>query len=136
MGFSRLKARRKDQVRLQLQGRADLPRTTERSGRESGDECSELPRREAPQSHGRKSVVRGLLPVINLGYFGESTVIRDRVRLPRTTERPVRKRGNSRCEILFSVEGWQAGRRLLIARLPTDGIAPRQQRSASTFWSS
>jgi len=23
--------------------------------------CSELPRREAPQSHGRKSVVRGLL---------------------------------------------------------------------------
>jgi len=26
----------------------DLPRTTERPERESGDECSELPRREAP----------------------------------------------------------------------------------------
>ena len=37
-----------------------LPRTIERPGRESGDECSELPRREAPQSHGRKPVVRGL----------------------------------------------------------------------------
>ena len=59
-----------------------LPRTTERSGRESRDEprskfatrepcvacpeqlergeCSELPRREAHQSHGRKYVVRGL----------------------------------------------------------------------------
>jgi len=37
-----------------------LPRTTERSARECGDECSELPRRAAPQSHGRKSVVRGL----------------------------------------------------------------------------
>ncbi len=28
--------------------------------RERGDECSELPAREVPQSHGRKSVVRGL----------------------------------------------------------------------------
>ncbi len=37
-----------------------LPRTTERPRRESGDECSELPRSEVPQSHGRKSVVRGL----------------------------------------------------------------------------
>ena len=38
---------------------APSPRTTERLGRESGDERSELPRRKAPQSHGRKSVVRG-----------------------------------------------------------------------------
>ncbi len=37
-----------------------LPRTTERPVRERGDECSELPAREVPQSHGRKSVVRGL----------------------------------------------------------------------------
>ncbi len=35
-------------------------RTTERPVRERGDECSELPAREAPQNHGRKSVVRGL----------------------------------------------------------------------------
>jgi len=52
-----------------------LPRTTERPEGESGDECSELPRREAPQSHGRKSVVRGLLDnsgsatVAKLGFF-------------------------------------------------------------------
>ena len=38
-----------------------LPRTTERSVRERVDECSELPARAVPQSHGRKSVVRGLL---------------------------------------------------------------------------
>ncbi len=44
-----------------------LPRTTERPGRESGDECSELPRREAPQSHGRKSMVRGLQKSMNDG---------------------------------------------------------------------
>ncbi len=37
-----------------------LPRTTERPVRERGDECSELPAREVPQSHGRKPVVRGL----------------------------------------------------------------------------
>jgi len=38
-----------------------LPRTTELPVRERGDECSELPAREVPQSHGRKSVVRSLL---------------------------------------------------------------------------
>ena len=37
-----------------------LPRTTERPGCECGKECSGLPRRDVPQSHGRKSVVRGL----------------------------------------------------------------------------
>ena len=39
----------------------DLPRTTERPVRKRGDECSDLPVWAAPQSHGRKSVVRGLL---------------------------------------------------------------------------
>ena len=39
----------------------DLPRTTERPVRKRGDECSDPPVRVAPQSHGRKSVVRGLL---------------------------------------------------------------------------
>ncbi len=38
-----------------------LPRTTECAVRERGDECSELPARAVPQSHGRKPVVRGLL---------------------------------------------------------------------------
>ena len=46
------------------QGRAlpssGLPRITERPARECGDECSGLARRAEPQSHGRKSVVRGL----------------------------------------------------------------------------
>ena len=42
-----------------------LPRTTERPARECGDECSQLPRREVPQSHGRKSVVRGLLKKVD-----------------------------------------------------------------------
>ena len=37
-----------------------LPRTTERPGCECGKECSGLPRSAVPQSHGRKSVVRGL----------------------------------------------------------------------------
>ncbi len=41
--------------------REDSARTTERRGRDSGDECSELPQRETPQSHGNNSVVRGLL---------------------------------------------------------------------------
>ena len=41
--------------------RQRLPRTTERPARECGDECCEMPRRATPQSHGRKSVVRGLL---------------------------------------------------------------------------
>ena len=40
---------------------AYLPRTTERPARECGDECCELPWGAAPQSRGRKSVVRGLL---------------------------------------------------------------------------
>ena len=35
------------------------PRTTEHPVRERGDVCSELPAKAAPQSHGRKSVVRG-----------------------------------------------------------------------------
>ena len=39
-----------------------LPRTTERPGRKRGDECSDLPVGAAPQSYGRKSVVRGLQP--------------------------------------------------------------------------
>ena len=39
---------------------AYLPRTTERPVRKRGDECSDLLVRAAPQSHGRKSVVRGL----------------------------------------------------------------------------
>ncbi len=38
----------------------NLPRTTERPVRKRGDECSDLPVRAAPQSHERKSVVRGL----------------------------------------------------------------------------
>ncbi len=38
----------------------DLPRTTECPARKRGDECSDLLVRAAPQSHGRKSVVRGL----------------------------------------------------------------------------
>ncbi|MFQ5796980.1 MAG: sensor histidine kinase, partial [Candidatus Bipolaricaulia bacterium] len=38
-----------------------LPRTTERPVHEYGNECSELPARVVPQSHGRESVVRGLL---------------------------------------------------------------------------
>ncbi len=37
-----------------------LPRTTERSVRKRGDECSGLPTRVVSQSHGRKTVVRGL----------------------------------------------------------------------------
>ncbi len=37
-----------------------LPRTTERPVRNRGEECSDLPVRAALQSHGRKSVVRGL----------------------------------------------------------------------------
>ncbi len=36
-----------------------LPRTTERPVRKCRDECSEVPE-GMPQSHGRKSVVRGL----------------------------------------------------------------------------
>ena len=39
---------------------AYLPRSTELPVRKRGDECSDLPVRGAPQSHGRKSVVRGL----------------------------------------------------------------------------
>ncbi len=38
-----------------------LPRTTERAVRKRGDKCPDLPVRAALQSHGRKSVVRGLL---------------------------------------------------------------------------
>ena len=38
-----------------------LPRTTERPVRKRGDECSGVPTRVVPQSHGRKPVVRGLL---------------------------------------------------------------------------
>ena len=38
-----------------------LARTTERPVRKRGDESSDLPVWAAPQSHGRKSVVRGLL---------------------------------------------------------------------------
>ncbi len=45
-----------------------LPRTTERPVRKRGDECSDLPVRAAPQSHGRKSVVRGL-PQVMLGHI-------------------------------------------------------------------
>ena len=47
-----------------------LPRTTERPVRERGDECSELPARAVPQSHGRKSVVRGLL--LTSGQYGHT----------------------------------------------------------------
>ena len=47
-----------------------LPRTKEGPVRERGDECSELPARAAPQSHGRKSVVRGLLLPVLLFVFG------------------------------------------------------------------
>ncbi len=36
-------------------------RTTERPVRKRGDECSGVPTRVVPQSHGRKPVVRGLL---------------------------------------------------------------------------
>ena len=43
-----------------------LPRTTERPVRKRGDECSDLPVRAVPQSHGHKSVVRGLLPLDNM----------------------------------------------------------------------
>ncbi len=43
---------------------SDLPQTTERPVRKRGDESSDLPVRAAPQSHGRKSVVRGLPPNI------------------------------------------------------------------------
>ena len=35
-----------------------LPRTTERPVRKRGDECSDLPVRAAPQSHGRLSAAR------------------------------------------------------------------------------
>jgi len=45
-----------------------LPRTTERLVRERGDECFELPAGAMPQSHGRKSVVRGLL--LTPGQYG------------------------------------------------------------------
>jgi len=44
----------------------NLPRTTERPARKCRDECSEGSRRGAPQSHGRKSVVRGLLVALLL----------------------------------------------------------------------
>ena len=36
-----------------------LPRTTERPVSECRDECSELPQRAVPKSHGRKYVLRG-----------------------------------------------------------------------------
>ena len=48
-----------------------LPRTTERPVREREDECSELPAREAPQSHGRKFVVLGLPRHISLLSIGK-----------------------------------------------------------------
>ena len=66
-----------------------LPRTTERPTCECGDEprtsgveqgerlvrgeCSELPRRAVPQSHGRKSVVRGLPESENGGRLWQAT---------------------------------------------------------------
>ncbi|MCH7912531.1 MAG: class II aldolase/adducin family protein, partial [Deltaproteobacteria bacterium] len=42
-----------------LKNDSSSSRTTEYPVRERGDECSELPAKAAPQSHGRKSVVRG-----------------------------------------------------------------------------
>ncbi len=56
-------------IRLCPRNIPSSPRTTERPVRERGDECSELPARVVPQSHGRlsavaqagKSVVRGSL---------------------------------------------------------------------------
>jgi len=45
---------------MEIGGRSCLPRTTERPVRKRGDECFDLPVSAAPQSHGRKSVVRGL----------------------------------------------------------------------------
>ncbi len=56
-----------------------LPRTTERPGRKSGDACSKLSRREAAQSYGRKSVVRGLLIfIILMAGCGSEPAIYDR----------------------------------------------------------
>ena len=75
-----------------------LPRTTERPVRKRGDEprsnsvvikryvpyptwlergeCSDLPVKAAPQSHGRKSVVRGLLKILfDLGTENNNTPV-------------------------------------------------------------